>query len=391
MRGAEQAELDGPAEVTVGQPGGDLLEAHTGSALIKATDARVRIRVPGGVIVARRAPGAGTQTRVEVGKKSTRITPASGVVEVTSDRGDTEILTLGERASLDRGGSIETRGRAPEYADLVISAGESASVHDPRPPTAVAIDFAGVCPAEGVVEVATSRRFKGALRMSTGTAKAHVLLDRGSHFYRVRCLEGGVPEPRARQSGRLQVLRDDGTRQMPRRAPKNPVAADGRRYTVLYQNRLPEIELYWRNPGAGGPYQLHIVPERGKAQVLSTAEPRYQLASGKLDEGTYRFFFTAKGGIQSRTSTVRIDFDNAAPSAYLRAPRVSQAWKGDTIAVAGAALPGWDVSIGGNEVSTDGQGRFSITVPRPSGQRALAVKLSHRRGTHYYLRRDRSK
>jgi hypothetical protein len=389
-RGAQRADLAGPAEVRVSQPGDELIEVSTGSALIRATDTRLGIRVPGGTIVARPAPGAGSQARVEVGKTATRVTPRSGVIDVTGADGKTESLMLGERASLGRGGTIKTEGRAPGYADLIIAAGESASVHDPRPPTAVGIAFGTVCKDEGVVEVASSLRFKGKVLMSKGTGQASVLLERGTHFYRVRCLDQGVPEGAARQSGKLQVLRDDGTRKLAGRPPRNPVAADGRRYTLLYQNRLPEIEFYWRNPGAKGPYELHIVPRRGKHKVLATDEPRYQMASGKLDEGTYTFFFQARGGARSSTSTLRIDFDNAAPSAYLRAPGVNQAWAGATIAVAGAALPGWDVSIGNTAVSTDSQGRFSVKVPRPSGQRALAVKLFHRRGTHYYLRRDRS-
>jgi hypothetical protein len=389
-RGSERAELTGPAEVTLGQPDSDLIEVRTGSALIQATHTGVRIRVPGGTIVARPAPGAGSQARVEVGKKATSITPRSGVIDVTGDGGKTESLTLGERASLGRGGAVETEGRAPGYADLIIAAGESASVHDPRPPTAVGVAFDALCAGEGVVEVAANQRFKDKVRMSKGAGQANVLLGPGTHFYRVRCLDQGVPESAARQSGKLQVLRDDGSRKLAGRPPRNPVAADGRRYTVLYQNRLPEIELYWRNPGVAGPFVLHIVPERGKKQALTTEQPRYRMASGKLDEGTYTFFFQASSGARSSTSTLRIDFDNAAPSAYLRAPGVKQAWTGDTIAVAGAALPGWDVSIGGTAVSTDSQGRFAVKVPRPSDQRALAVKLFHRRGTHYYLRRDRS-
>jgi hypothetical protein len=389
-RGSERADLAGPAEITVGQPGDTLVEVHTGSALVQATDTQVRVRVPGGTIVARPAPGAGSQARVEVGKTATGITPRSGVIDVTGADGKTESLTLGERASLGRGGAIETEGRAPGYADLIITAGESASVHDPRPPTAVGVAFGALCTDGGVVEVASDQRFKGKVLMSKGTDQASVLLGPGTHFYRVRCLDQGMPESTVRQSGRMQVLRDDGTRKLAGRPPRNPVAADGRRYTLLYQNRLPEIEFYWRNPGAGGPYELHIVPRRGKKQVLTTDQPRYQMASGKLDEGTYTFFFQAKDGARSSTSTLRIDFDNAAPSAYLRAPGVNQAWTGATIAVAGAALPGWDVSIGDTTVSTDSQGRFSVKVPEPSRQRALAVKLSHRRGTHYYLRRDRS-
>ena len=47
--------------------------------------------------------------------------------------------------------------------------------------------------------------------------------------------------------GTVRVERDAGTSQLPARAPTSLVDADGRGYTVYYQNQLPEVRVRWPN------------------------------------------------------------------------------------------------------------------------------------------------
>ena len=72
-----------------------------------------------------------------------------------------------------------------------------------------------------------------------GTEERSVVLGlgEGSHAYRVKCPE----QASASTSGAVRVLRDSGAARLPRTPGKNALHADGRRYSVAYQNLLPEL------------------------------------------------------------------------------------------------------------------------------------------------------
>ncbi len=387
IRGDQLATVNGPGEFVVGVDD-SLVEAKRGRATVEAKTADTRIKVPGGSIVVRSGPGAGSKARVDVDKRKSQIRALGGKADVNGKTGAEEKIQIGERVTLAHDGSIKIYDRAPEYADLTMKAGENVTIHDPRPPTAVAVNFSGVCDGDGIVEVSTRNRFRGQVMISKGSGRANVLLPKRSHYYRVRCIQDGVLGKSASAKGRIKVLRDNGTRQLPKHASSSTVDADGRRYTLLYQNRLPAITFRWPRTSGGGSFQLHIESSKGKKQTFATAKPSHQLRSGVLGEGTYTYYFE-HGNTRSKTSTLRIEFDNAAPSAYLSSPRVG-ALKGGSVLVAGAALTGSDVRVSGESVDLDRHGRFSTTVTVPEGAKCLAVRLAHRKhGVHYYLRRGR--
>lgn len=387
----EQATLAGSAEVVIGGPGdgqtGELLTVRRGTATLRG---ETRARVPGGAI----ALGSDrAEARVTVDRRKTRVRALRGKTDVEGKSGGRESLQLGERVTLSHAGRIELYGRAPARAHVVVTAGESPTIHDPRPPTAVAVDFAEACGetgGEGVVEVAPRRSFTGEIAISKNTGQANVLLDAGrTHFYRVRCLRDGAPAEIVAR-GRLRVVRDRATKRLPKRPPRNTIDADGRLWTVLYQNALPEITFVWPRPTGSGAFQLHISRSGGETTITRTSKSSHRMASGKLEEGTYQFFFQrgARPEDRSRTSTLRIEFDNAAPSAFVRRPGVSQAWTGDSLEVAGTALPGSSVSVAGTPVDADRKGRFSTTVSLPTTSGIVAIRTAHpRAGVHYYLRR----
>src|SRR5262245_17400311 len=117
-------------------------------------------------------------------------------------------------------------------ADLVVRPGESITVHDPRPPTAVGFELADVCPGPA--------RVRSGKQSVEAVGRASLTLTSGRHRYEIRCLER--PNVVAAR-GSVAVLADAGTRQLPSFAPQASVLADGRRYTVMYQYRLPEISF----------------------------------------------------------------------------------------------------------------------------------------------------
>jgi hypothetical protein len=122
--------------------------------------------------------------------------------------------------------------------------------------------------------------------------------------------------------------------------------------------------------------------------VLPAPGARLELRSGELGEGTHRVWLVA-GARRSPETTIRIRFDNAAPTASLREPaRGTALVPGARVRVAGVVLEGFDVRAGGVALPIDAQLRFAGEVPVPVDTDALVVRLSHpRHGVHYYVRR----
>ena len=160
------------------------------------------------------------------------------------------------------------------------------------------------------------------------------------------------------------------------------IEADGRAYTVYYQNQLPEVSVSWPNAPHADRYQLTI---DGKSSATKTPERVFR--SGSLYDGLHHVYFTA-GERRSRTTAFEIKFDNAAPKASLTSPRVRGFSAGDKVEIAGVALPRWKVSVEGGKIVVDADERFSGVVLTHPGRPDIAVRLQHPRlGTHYYLRR----
>jgi hypothetical protein len=106
--------------------------------------------------------------------------------------------------------------------------------------------------------------------------------------------------------------------------------------------------------------------------------------SGALRDGEHRLTYVA-GGRRSATTIVRVRFDNAAPTAHIREPRGAVA-RG-SVHVAGMAIEGATVSVGGTPLPLDGDNRFEGDVAAPADLDAIAIRFAHpRSGVHYYLR-----
>jgi hypothetical protein len=184
----------------------------------------------------------------------------------------------------------------------------------------------------------------------------------------------------------LAVKNDSGNVPLPRRPPANVIDADGRRYTVLYQSRLPALTLAWPAvPAPGGALDLHLSAPSGD-RVLRVQTARHQFASGTLPEGTYTWWYQTAAGRQSPKTTVTIRFDNAAPTVQFFADAAASNGAG-RMAIDGVTMPGAKVSAEGESLRVDEHGRFRAEVPLGSGG-AVAVRLDHpKTGVHYYVRR----
>ena len=385
-RGDSLAFVRGPATIRLTPNERDLLAVDGGTATIHAKSADLNIKVPGGGIAAKKHGGVGSKAVISVARGATSVAPKSGTIVVVGSKGATETIGIGEKISLRRTGTIEVRGRSPGYSDFTVSAGESATIHDPKPPTAVRIKFAGKCPGPGVVELSSRRNFaRSTLTRGEGSA---VVRFSGSRYYRVRCIVDGALNKRIASKGRLSVRRDSGTRPIPRTPPTNTLKANGLSYTVLYQNLLPVLTIRW--PGAVGAssYELNVKSAAGTLVSYTTSQPSHTIGSGQLQEGRYTYWFETNTGTSSKLSSLKIEFDNASPMAHLSSPK-PQAGFGSVASIRGAALKGWSVSINGRRLKLDSHSRFEATGKPKGGDRAVGIRFSHRkRGVHYYLRRS---
>lgn len=340
----------------------------------------VQVEREGGALAA----AAGQSFSVDVGPLAIEapvpapVTPEPAPVPLqVTDAG----LAAAEAIVVDVGGL----DASPARAHVAVPGGESAIVHDARAPTHVAIGLEG-CAQGGVVEVA---RGGGAFRhfRAQGQGRAIVSLAAGSYRYRVRCLQHGRLEAGAEQQGRLQVLRDAAVRRLPRTPPSVEIDADGRRYTVRYQNLLPKLTLRWPGAPQAASYEIELRSEGGGSRREQVTQPRHVLRSGDLGEGEHQFRFTASDGTRSPESVLRIAFDNTARTAYLSEPSENVARAGTLVHVAGAALRGSSVTAHGAELPLGDQGRFSADVTAPADADALAIRVHHpSTGVHYYLR-----
>jgi hypothetical protein len=389
-RGAERAMVVGQAEVVVGRAGGPLLESRGGRVVLTSPSVGTRIDVPGGSIVLAVAGPGSRQAQVVVDHRSARVVAEAGQVELRG-RMSTATLGAGQGGSLDDKGLAQADANVPTAADVTVPSGESSVIHSPRGAAAVRIRFDGVCPGDALVEVVSGKARRSVFVRGDGPAAALVALGLGSHTNRVRCVDADGRPGEARPGGSIQVVRDSGAQPVPRTAPSNFVDADGRRYSVLYQNLLPQITARWPRAPSDRATVLHLEPAKGPAQVIQAPRGTAAVPPGAIVEGEYRFWFEAEGDPPARSpeTTLRVAFDNAAPAAEVQLPAEGQAIEG-VVHVAGVAVEGAAVSVDGVAIPLDPAFRFRGDVPAPTGEkrdRSIAVRIAHpSHGVHYYLR-----
>jgi hypothetical protein len=359
------------------------LEVHTARGLARLTKGtRVRVRA---------GEGAASDVSFDV---------LVGKVTVEQQDGSTVSVAQGEELELKqpeqpKGPAVEAAKEvaageeAPtslgtaSKADFGLTGPESATIHATTLPVDVRIGL-GACPDGPMVLDVTGPSGRNQLTPARGSEYVVVRLGAGAYRLKMRCGKKPIGN-----EGTLRVQRDPATMELPKTVPHVEVEADGRRYTVRYQNVLPVVSMAWADAPAGGRYSL-LIRKGAREQRYELKRPQHELKSGELSEGDYEFSFVASDGHRSAQGSLRIVFDNTARSAYLSAPAEGSPNTGDSVPVAGTALMRSEVSVDGVPVGLDAQGRFRATIPVNATKGALAVRVSHPvTGVHYYLRRLR--
>lgn len=372
-RGGARAVTSGPSQVKIAE-GPTLLDVERGSVALHGESSAATVTMPAGSVTA----AAGADATVDVDGKLASIDAQRGETTVETAKGKRE-LAAGQSASVSAAGEVTLLAPPPDKTVATLAAGESATVHDPKAPSPLRVTFDQVCTGSGVVEVARDRAFKHLVARSGGVASANVLVPSGSFNYRVRC-PGGKGA-----AGTLRVSTDSGRTPLPKAAARTTVDMDGREYTILYQNLLPEISLTWkRAPRGQVKYTFVVQPPHGAAKKLSSMLPALKLAPGELREGTYRVWAEPGTGGKSEESRVVIDFDNAAQSVSIDTVETTPTG----IRVRGTVIEGSTVSAAGTPVDLDRHRRFDTQLSPGPNEDGSSVRIAHpKAGIHYYVMR----
>jgi hypothetical protein len=399
----DQIEMDkGEVEIETGALD---LGISTSHGVVKlATESRVRMRAEPqktrfDVVVGRveysldgaaRTVSAGSGFDLEVLRASVEKDPAPFAATAPSSSSPPPLenaKAVAEASESESGKRLSdiTFPEPPPSAFLTIPAGESATIHDPAPPTDVRMTFDG-CPELGLLELDRGNgKFDGPRARGTGELLARI--PKGTYRYRVRCVHGGRVQHPIAKSGRLIIVPDAATRPLPNAPATITADADGRRYTISYQNRLPIITLRWPDAPRANGYRLFVKPEQGAQFSADSSKSSVTLAPGRVGEGLHQFWFETRDGKRSERGNLQVSFDYTARTAYLTSPAEGEHAQGGSARFAGGVLIGSTVQVQGTPLKLDGQGRFSTNVEVPAAVGGAYVRVQHRStGIHYYLR-----
>jgi hypothetical protein len=370
-RGGGRAVTSGPAELRLGDE--TLVDVTSGAITLHGETADAIASVPGGSVTAK----SGASTALAVGGKETAIDAQRATTGIASGRG-TQSLSAGQSAVLTRTGEIVLAAPPPARTVVTIAAGESPTLHDRQAPTPVRVAFDQICPAGGSVEVAKDRAFKKIVARSGGVGGANVLVPAGSFQYRVRCAGARGA------SGTLRLAKDAGRTPLPKAAARTAVDIDGRDYTILYQNLLPELTLAWKTAPRAARYTFVINTGRGADRRIDSPRPTLKLAAGELREGSYNVWVEPMLGRRSEASQLVIEFDNAAQSASIDTVETTA----DKLRIKGTVIEGSTVSVNNAPVELDRHRRFTTELAPPQDGDGVGVRIVHpKAGIHYYVLR----
>jgi hypothetical protein len=199
----------------------------------------------------------------------------------------------------------------------------------------------------------------------------------GSFSYRVRCSGKGA-------TGTIRVVKDTGRTPLPKAAAKTTVEMDGREYTILYQNLLPEVTLSWRTAPKKASYAFVVKPQSGAEKRFQSPAAKLTLKPGELREGTYTAWVEPAGGVRSEPGKIIIEFDNAAASASID----DVATNLEKTHVKGTVIEGSTVTVNGTPVQLDRHRRFETDLAPAEGEDGVAVRIANTKaGIHYYVMR----
>lgn len=365
VRDGMRAETSGPSDVELDK---DSMRIAKGTVTLDAQSANALAKFPGGSLTTT-AGGAATASIGNDGAATIDAQRGETIVETAKG---TQTLTAGETLTVSAKGDIEKAAPPPARTVATIASGESPFIHDASAPTSIRVTFSGAC----TVEVAKDRTFKRVIARSGGTDAANVLVPAGTSSYRTRCGSKTT-------TGTIRIAKDSGRAPLPKAAAKTHVEMDGREYTILYQNLLPELTLSWKAAPKKPPYAF-VLQSSGGEKRFASGEPKVTIPAGQVKEGTYTVWVEPMAGAKSEQGKLVIEFDNAAPAASIDTVESNLG----SITVKGVVIEGSKVSAGNTPVELDRHRRFTAQLTPGEAEDGAAIRITNPKGgIHYYVMR----
>ncbi|MET0285668.1 MAG: hypothetical protein ABW352_14410, partial [Polyangiales bacterium] len=194
---------------------------------------------------------------------------------------------------------VRTAGtNAPQAAELSMPEIDSMTLHAPTLPVTFRVQAPACNPAKNERPTADLDG-KAASPEAGGNGLVLSLNRAGAHRLNLRC------DRRLVRQTTLHVIRDAATMELPKSANRVDVEADGRRYTVRYQNVIPVVSINWRDAEPRGDYTL-VLKRGSREQTYRSAKPTRDLPGVELMDGNYDFWFTSASGQKSNVGGLRI-------------------------------------------------------------------------------------
>ena len=325
--------------------------------------------------------------RVEVGAADRRGDAAAAAPRLRAARAPTGTARARQRAGRPPG-RHSRRAAQNARADVTLEAGDSGTLHVAAPMLALRLAFDSSVHGEATVEVKGGHE----ARALTGSGAVVLKLRPGTVRYKLRCA-GDARGAKPRATGSLTVKRDSGDVPVSRRPAVNVLDADGRRYTVLFQSRLPALTfgLGCCSGGAGAVAARRIARRRPTLPAPTRQPaPRVRDAGG----GKLRLVVRRRptGGRRRRRPSPSASTTRRRTAQFFPRRSGGEPAAPGLVAVDGVTIDGAKVSAGGRSLTVDERGRFQGTVAPLAGDEAVIVRLEHpRTGVHYYVRHPGSR
>jgi hypothetical protein len=371
----------GEYDIDVATPRGIARLTQGSSVRILSSDADTQFDVLVGQVA---IDQAGQLSQLAAGQKLQLDGPSPGAA------GSKAAQTAGDEATADDAGEraksalpVRNGATTAAGAEVALSLPEldSMTLHAPTLPVTFRVR-PPPCNADRNERPSADLDGKTATAEAGGTGLLLSLARPGAHRLNLRC------DRRLARQTTLHVIRDAATLELPKSAQRVDVEADGRRYTVRYQNVIPVVSMHWRDAVASPEYTL-VLKRGSKEQTYRTSKPTRELPGVELMEGNYDFWFSASSGQKSNLGGLRIEFDNTARALSLSEPDDGATVEGNEVTVSGVALLRTQVSANGVQLPLDAKGRFRAQVPLNTERSVLVRAIHPAAGVHYYLRRLR--
>lgn len=361
------------------------VDLNGGSAEARSSGGGVAgLAVPGGAAETAQLGGAPAFTATVLDGRSTRVAVRSGAASVSSGEQRELVYTGGEVVLGGRQLAVASPAEAPPVFQ------GSATVYDPQRTGNFTIRFPAIaeCPTYAIQVDRGGKRLVEAVTDRPMLAVKNA--EYGDYRWRASCVVDGVPRGSEVHEGQVTRRPDSsGHVQLPTKAPVSVLDADGRSYTVTYQNRLPAITLQWTEAPAAPSYTLEVVDDRSGQKIhrSQSARAAHGFKSGALPEGRYVWFFRAEGArrVTSPITTTRVAFDNVSPVVQILEPREGATASG-SVRVRGVAVVGSKVEANGVDLALSSDYRFDQHVPVAAGNLLVIRVTAPKRGTGYYVR-----